>query len=120
LRPRWQRVLVAVAGPVMNIITAMAIPFAGAFMYGVPATPAPVVYYVQPGGAADQAGLKPGDRIISFNGTENPSWDLISGDALLSPGRAMPIVINRTGSEIALTITPTTRTENGEAAGYLD
>ncbi|HEX3254017.1 MAG TPA: RIP metalloprotease RseP [Pyrinomonadaceae bacterium] len=120
LRPRWQRVLVAVAGPVMNIITAMAIPFAGAFMYGVPATPAPVVYYVQPGGAADQAGLKPGDRIISFNGTENPSWDLISGDALLSPGRAMPIVINRNGSEIPLTVTPATRTENGESAGYLE
>ena len=120
LRPRWQRVLVAVAGPVMNIITAMAIPFAGAFMYGVPATPAPVVYYVQSGGAADQAGLKPGDRIVSFNGNDNPSWDVISGDALLSPGRPMPVVVNRNGSEVALTITPTTRTENGEAAGYLD
>src|SRR5689334_1401447 len=73
LRPRWQRVLVAVAGPVMNIITAMAIPFAGGLIYGVPATPAPVVYYVQKGGAADQGGLKPADRIVSFNGTENPS-----------------------------------------------
>src|SRR5215470_7720962 len=31
LRPRWQRVLVAVAGPVMNIITAMAIPMGAAF-----------------------------------------------------------------------------------------
>lgn len=120
LRPRWQRVLVAVAGPVMNIITAMAIPFAGAFMYGVPATPAPVVYYVQSGGAAEQAGLKPGDRIVSFNGTENPSWDLISGDALLSPGKPLPMVINRDGSEVPLTITPATRTENGESAGYLE
>ena len=120
LRPRWQRVLVAVAGPVMNIITALAIPFAGAFMYGVPATPAPVVYYVQSGGAADLAGLKPGDRIVSFNGNENPSWDVISGDALLSPGRALPIVVNRNGGEVAFTITPTTRTENGESAGYLD
>lgn len=120
LRPRWQRVLVAVAGPVMNILTALAIPFAAAFIYGVPATPAPVVYYVQSGGAADQAGLKPGDRIVSFNGNENPSWDVISGDALLSPGRALPVVVNRNGSEVALTITPTTRTENGEAAGYLD
>src|ERR671920_2406303 len=27
LRPRWQRVLVALAGPVMNILTALAIPF---------------------------------------------------------------------------------------------
>src|SRR5689334_6537782 len=120
LRPRWQRVLVAVAGPVMNILTALAIPFAAAFMYGVPATPAPVVYYVQSGGAADQAGLKPGDRIVSFNGTENPSWDVISGDALLSPGRPMPIVVNRNGSEVPLTITPATRTENGESAGYLE
>src|SRR4026207_1028549 len=50
LRPRWQRVMVALAGPIMNILTAMAIPFAGAFMYGVPATPSPVVYYVQQGG----------------------------------------------------------------------
>src|SRR5690349_24105315 len=87
LRPRWQRVLVAVAGPVMNIITAMAIPFAAAFIYGVPATPSPVVYYVNENGAAAQAGLQPGDRIVSFNGTENPRCDVISDDALLSPGR---------------------------------
>jgi regulator of sigma E protease len=120
LRPRWQRVLVAVAGPVMNIITAMAIPFAGAFIYGVPATPAPVVYYVQKDGAAYAAGLQPGDRIVSFNGTENPSWDAISGDALLSPGKALPMVVNRNGSEVPLTITPATRMENGEAAGYLE
>ena len=74
--PRWQRILVALAGPVMNILTALAIPFAGAMMYGVPATPSPVVYYIQPGGAAEKAGLKQGDRIVSFNGTENPSWDV--------------------------------------------
>jgi len=120
LRPRWQRVLVALAGPVMNVLTAMAIPFTAAMMYGVPATPAPVVYYVQRGGAADQAGLEPEDRIISFNGTENPSWDIISGDALLSPGRPMPMIINRQGSQISLMITPSSRTENGETAGFLD
>src|SRR6185295_10813555 len=82
LRPRWQRILVALAGPVMNILTALAIPFAGALMYGVPATPSPVVSYVMKGGAAESAGLTPGDRIVSFNGTENPRWDLIRGDAL--------------------------------------
>src|SRR6266566_7430906 len=27
LRPRWQRILVATGGPVMNILTALAIPF---------------------------------------------------------------------------------------------
>ena len=120
LRPRWQRIMVALAGPIMNILTAMAIPFVGAFMYGVPATPSPVVYYIQKDGAAFQAGLQPGDRIISLNGAENPSWDVINGDALLSPGRPLPVVVNRNGQEIALTITPTTHTENGEAAGTLD
>ena len=120
LRPRWQRVLVALAGPVMNIITALAIPFAAAMMYGVPATPSPVVYYVQPGGAAEKAGFQPGDRIVSFNNTAHPTWDMINGDGLLSPGKPLPVVVNRNGSDISLTITPTARTENGETAGFLD
>jgi regulator of sigma E protease len=104
----------------MNILTALAIPFTAALMYGVPATPAPVVYYVQPGGAAEVAGLKPGDRIVNFNGSTNPSWDVINGDAFLSPGRSLPMVIERDGSQLNLAITPTVRTENGEQAGSLD
>jgi regulator of sigma E protease len=120
LRPRWQRVLVALAGPVMNILTALAIPFAAAMIYGVPATPAPVAYYIQSGGAADQAGLKAGDRIISFNGTQNPSWDSINEDALLAPGHALPMTVERDGAQVQLTIVPTTRVENGESAGSLD
>ena len=120
LRPRWQRITVALAGPVMNILTALAIPFAAALMYGVPATPSPVVYYVLPDGAAEKAGLKAKDRIVSFNGTESPTWDAIYGDGLLSPGHPLPMVINRDGAELQLTITPTAKTENGETAGFLD
>jgi regulator of sigma E protease len=120
LRPRWQRILVALAGPVMNILTALAIPFAAALMYGVPATPSPVVSYVFRGGAAETAGLQPGDRITSFNGTENPRWDLIRGDALLSPGHDLPVTIDRNGQSLKLTIKPTPRTEDGETAGTLD
>ena len=120
LRPRWQRVLVALAGPVMNVLTALAIPLAGALIYGMPTTPAPVVSYVSPKGAAQAAGLQPGDRIVSFNGSDNPSWDAISGDALLSPGQPLPLVVERSGGRIALTIKPTPRTEDGETAGTLD
>src|SRR3982750_3370546 len=32
LRPRWQRILVALAGPVMNVITAFSIPMAAAMI----------------------------------------------------------------------------------------
>jgi regulator of sigma E protease len=120
LRPRYQKIMVALAGPVMNVLTALAIPFAGAMMYGVPATPTPVVSYVTPAGAADQAGLKMGDRIVSFNGTEHPSWDVIQGDALLSPGTELPMIIDRGGQQLSLTIKPTVRVENGETAGFLD
>src|ERR671914_2975948 len=39
LRPRWQKFLVGVAGPVMNVLTALAIPFAMALVNGIPASP---------------------------------------------------------------------------------
>ena len=120
LRPRWQRVLVALAGPVMNVLTALAIPFAAAMMYGVPVAPAPVVYDMQRGGAAEKAGLQPGDRIVAFNGKRNPSWDAINEDTLLGPGRAMPMVVQRNGQEIPLTFVPSSHVENGDVAGTLD
>src|SRR2546426_5054971 len=106
LRPRWQRILVALAGPVMNVITALTIPLAGALMYGVPARPAPIVSSIASGGAAETAGLRRGDRIVSFNGIEHPKWDTIRGDALLSPGQPLPVVLERNGERIPLTITP--------------
>jgi regulator of sigma E protease len=120
LRPRWQRILVAIAGPVMNVLTALAIPFAAGMIYGIPATPAPVVSSVIPGGAAQAAGLQTGDRIISFNGTANPDWDAISGDALLSPSEPLPMEIERNGQRLQLTIKPTAVTRDGETAGELD
>ncbi|MCM3872058.1 MAG: RIP metalloprotease RseP [Pyrinomonadaceae bacterium] len=120
LRPRWQRILVALAGPVMNVITALTIPFAGALMYGVPMTPAPVVSSITRGGAAEVAGLQTGDRIVAFNGTENPKWNTIRGDALLSPGHPLQLVVERNGQRVPLTLTPTAVTEDGETAGYLE
>src|SRR5258707_3992622 len=120
LRPRWQRILVAVAGPVMNILTALSIPFAGAMIYGVQATPPPVVRHIQPGGAAETAGLQPGDRIVVFDGNENPKWRTIADDALLSPGQPLPLEVERNGQRLKLTIKPSPHTEEGETAGFLD
>jgi regulator of sigma E protease len=120
LRPRWQRILVALAGPVMNVITALTIPLAGALMYGVPAVPAPVVSSIARNGAAETAGLQRGDRIVSFNGIENPKWDTIRGEALLSPGQPLPVVVERNGQRVPLTITPIAYVEEGETMGVLD
>ena len=120
LRPRYQRIMVAIAGPVMNVLTALAIPFAGALMYGVPAVPAPVVSSMSANGASAAAGLQRGDRIVSFNGTENPTWDTIRGEALLSPDQPLPVVVERNGQRVPLTITPVAHVEDGETAGVLD
>ncbi|MGH9933129.1 MAG: RIP metalloprotease RseP, partial [Pyrinomonadaceae bacterium] len=120
LRPRWQRILVALAGPVMNVLTALSIPLAGALMYGVPMAPAPVVSRVVSGGASEAAGLQRGDRIVSFNGIEHPKWETIQGDALLSPGQPLPVVVERNGQRLSLMIAPVPRVEDGETAGELD
>ena len=120
LRPRWQRILVAFAGPVMNVLTALSVPLIAAILYGVQLTPPPVVRQVLPGGAAEVAGLRPGDRIVSFDGKANPKWKTIADDALLSPGAPLPIEVERNGQRISLTIKPTPHTEEGETVGFLD
>jgi regulator of sigma E protease len=119
LRPRWQKFLVAVAGPVMNILTALLIPLIGGLMYGVPVPPSPVIKDITQGGAAEVAGLRVGDRIVSFNGTENPKWDLIRGDVLLSPEKPLPMVVERDGQRVELTLTPAKRVDNGEIIGLM-
>src|SRR6185369_15082375 len=93
LRPRWQKFLVMLGGPFMNIVLALTIPFVGALMYGVPANPSPIVGYVKTDGAAAKAGIQAGDRIVNFDGVDNPSWDRIQDDALLIPDKEVPITV---------------------------
>lgn len=120
LRPRWQKVAVGLAGPTMNILTALAVPFVSALLMGMPTAPTPVVSQLREGGASAAAGLRPGDRIVSFNGVDNPTWDRIRGDALLSPGQPLPLVVERDGQRIPLTIKPTKRVEGTDSLGELD
>lgn len=61
---------------------------------------------VMPGGAADKAGLKAGDVIIGFNGTEvsdpNVFRNLVAGTA---PGTQVDLTIMRDGSEVHIRAT---------------
>jgi RIP metalloprotease RseP len=121
LRPRWQKFLVAVAGPVMNILTALSIPFFGAMIQGVPVTPSPIVMTVKQDGAAAKAGIQPGDRIVSFDGKENPTWERITNDSLISPDQPLAVVVERNGQRIPLTIKPARKSDNrGNQMGDLE
>jgi regulator of sigma E protease len=120
LRPRWQKFLVMVGGPFMNIVLALAIPFGMALADGIPSMPAPVVGLIKAGGAADQAGIKVGDRIVAFDGVENPTLDRIRKDAAVAPEKEISMAVEREGQKIPLTIRPTKIQVNGNGIGELD
>ncbi|HEX8335572.1 MAG TPA: RIP metalloprotease RseP [Pyrinomonadaceae bacterium] len=120
LRPRYQKFLVGVAGPVMNILTALAIPFIAAMAVGVPAAISPVVSQVEQGGAAESAGLRPGDRIVSFDNEENPTWRWMNVVATVKRTQSIPFVVERDGQRVPLSIRPTVFTEDGHEMGDLD
>jgi regulator of sigma E protease len=121
LRPKWQKFCVMVAGPVMNIITALSVVFIGAMIGGVPVTPSsPVVSQVIAGGAADEAGLRVGDRIVAFNGKESPSWERVSNDIRLSPEQQLPLTVERAGARQQLTLKPRKEVIEGDKIGEID
>ncbi len=120
LRPRWQKFLVMIGGPFMNIMLALAIPFFGALMYGLPSMPAPIVEFVKASGAAEQAGIKTGDRIVGFDGMENPTWERIEHDAMIAPEREVPVTVERGGERLNLTVKPTKTMRGENAIGELD
>ena len=119
LRPRWQKFLVMLGGPFMNIVLALSIPFAGAMIYGIPSMPAPVVGVITAGGAAETAGIKVGDRITSFNGIENPTWEGIRDEALISPEKTVPLVVDRGGQRLPLNVIPTKTDMDGNGVGEI-
>ena len=118
-KPKWQRFLVAAAGPAMNVFLAIGLVM-GLYLYG---TDVPefvlgqaVIGIVEPGSPAEKAGLQPGDLVVSLDGKEKPDWQAVQNDFLTSPGHTLPIVIERAGRRIQTNITPERR--GREDAGY--
>ena len=108
-KPKWQRFLVAAAGPAMNMILAVGL-IMGLYVYG---TDVPefligqaVINVVEPGSPADKAGIKPGDQIVSLDGKQKPDWQDVQNTVVTSPGRALPILVERSGKRLNLTVTP--------------
>jgi len=106
--PRWQRMLIGLAGPTVNILLALFLMFVYfAFINEVPTANVKdtVVEWVTPGSAAADAGLKTGDIVRSFGGVNNPSWEpQVFEQIKLSPGQYVPMVVDRGGQTLTLSL----------------
>lgn len=108
--PRWQRFIIAFAGPFMNIMLAIVL-LTGVYMvrYEHPVYlehPA-VIGWVLEGSPADKAGIQPGDRIVRIEDLQNPTWEDVLPKVVLSPGHPVDLAIERNGQILQKTIVPT-------------
>ncbi|MDH7970814.1 RIP metalloprotease RseP [Sphingomonas sp. AR_OL41] len=95
-KPVWQRAIIVAAGPVVNLLLAVAILAGFAFAYGENVTPS-VVGAVQKGSAAATAGLQPGDRIIAIAGRKIETYVDIKNYVVLRPAEQVTIDFMRAG-----------------------
>lgn len=97
-KPRWQRILIAVAGPVSNFLLAIllmtAVYIGHNEVENYLSEPA-VIDYVVPDSVASNAGLQQGDRIVRFDTADNPSWDQVLERSVLNLNHSVPIVVQQ-------------------------
>lgn len=105
-KPKWQRFLILVAGPAMNILIAIAF-LAGLAMVGTEQlATTPLVGEVLPGKPAERAGLQPGDRIISVKGEPVNDFQDLQLIISMNAGTPLTIVYERDGVRRTTTLTP--------------
>ncbi len=122
-KPRWQRILVYLAGPAMNVVLSVAL-IAGVFMAGIEMQamqdiPA-VIGVVEKGSSGEAAGLLPGDRIVRVDGEAVDKWKEVAFVFATSPERPVALELMRNGAAVRAIVIPSTvpRYELGDAGVY--
>ncbi|GHD08984.1 RIP metalloprotease RseP [Tianweitania populi] len=104
-QPVWKRALTVVAGPMFNFLLTIVV-FSVMFSIYGRAVLDPTVAEVRPGSPAAVAGIQPGDRFVTVDGTTVDSFAdvqrLVSGRA----GDPLTFTINRGGQDMTVTATP--------------
>jgi len=101
-RPRWQRIIVYLAGPAMNGLLTVAV-LTTLYMIGFQVDASlydrPIIGAVDSGSPAAQAGLVPGDEIVGIDGRPQPTWEEARYQILLRPEAALELKVRRDGVE---------------------
>jgi regulator of sigma E protease len=114
-KKRWQRAIVIIAGPVMNVILAIAI-VTGLYMHGVQTEveqSKAVISSVNRNSPAALAGVQPGDKIINIAGQANPSWPDVLMKAAMNANHSLPVTIDRHGQTLHFRVTPSMDPKEG-------
>jgi regulator of sigma E protease len=106
-KPRWQRILIALAGPVSNFILALVL-MTGLYMmhnevdaYRSKAADVDSVAQNTPGATA---GIQAGDRIVRFDNHNNPTWDDVWLRTEVNLGQKVALTVLRDGQRINTTL----------------
>ncbi|HEX8711151.1 MAG TPA: RIP metalloprotease RseP, partial [Terracidiphilus sp.] len=105
--PRWQRILIAVAGPAANMALALVlmVVYFG-WINEVPSVTvkSTTVDWIVPGTPAANAGLKADDLVTSFGGLNHPTWDQVRVQSAISANQQVPLSVDRGGNTINLSL----------------
>ncbi|EDP74006.1 RIP metalloprotease RseP [Hydrogenivirga sp. 128-5-R1-1] len=106
-KPRWQKMLIAFAGPLFNIIFAV-VAFAVAYMIGIQQPDymkKPVVVgYVEKESPAEKAGIKPFDKITEVDNEPVRTWKEFTLKTGLKAGKTVILTVNRNGKNINIKV----------------
>jgi regulator of sigma E protease len=123
--PRWQRLVIAFAGPFMNIVLAIAL-LTAVFMvhyeHPVYLDQAAVIGYVGENTPAERAGVQAGDKITRIDGINNPTWEDVLNHTVISPNQPLSLELQRGNDKISKSVTPDPvgQDEIGAAGWYPD
>lgn len=115
-RPRWQRFVIILMGPMMNFVLAVVV-LAGLYMFHFQ-KPAyedqPIVIgAVDPGSAAAETGLRAGDRVVQFDGIKDPRWRDVKFKVLTGANHPIPLTVDRGDQMLHLSLTPHIEGQDG-------
>jgi len=98
-QPAWRRFLVILAGPAMNYLLAVVLAAGLIATLGLrePDSTSTLGDIIG-GGAAERAGLRPGDRIVGAAGAPVADWMALVQAVRAHPGKDLPLVVERAGS----------------------
>ncbi len=105
--PAWKEILVAVAGPAMNIVLAVVLAIVLSLAPGAKfGELEAVIGKVVEGGPAHDGGLQPGDRVVKVGGRDVRTWTEMQTEVQIADEHETCFTILRDGEEKELFVTP--------------